>query len=112
MYCADMEPLEILGTSFVLGAGAGFAIWFERQGEDISILMLKRWLNRDNLELVTHSRCWLRKGPYTWRTSRAQRTFRITVRDSSGQIRSGWACCGGYFLGVFADAVTFIWDQA
>jgi hypothetical protein len=94
-----------------IGFGIVFAVfvWWERGGQEICVMMLTRWLKRENLELVNWERRWFGRGPFAW-SSHSQRVFRITVRDSSGVFRQGWARCGGMFLAEFADKVTFVWD--
>lgn len=103
-------PLILARCAF-LGIGIYVLYWFERQAEEICVLMMTRWLKRDNLELVESSRRWFHCGPFSWGIRLPQRVFRIKVKEPSGDIREGWACCGGLFLGVFGDKVIFQLDS-
>lgn len=50
------------------------------------------------------------KGPYFLKSSKNQIVLRITVTDSSNDVRTGYARCGTHWKGVFAEAVDVTWD--
>jgi len=72
--------------------------------------MVEQWANDNCMELIEAERRFLRRGTYWWRTNKGQEVFRITVRDSSGQVRRGYVRVGGWFLGMLSDQVNVEWD--
>ena len=71
--------------------------------------MLDRWAQAQKLTLVSVVSCWFFRGPYFFAT-RGQEVYRITVRDSEGALKAGYARCGGYWLGTLTDQVDVTWD--
>ncbi len=71
--------------------------------------MLDRWAESKGLTLTFVEACWLFKGPFFFAT-RGQAVFRITARDKDGLLKSGYACCGGYWVGTLSDQVDVRWD--
>jgi hypothetical protein len=72
--------------------------------------MVQQWARDNGMELIEAERRFLRRGTYWWRTGKGQEVFRITVRDSSGQVRRGYARVGGWFMGMLSDQVNVEWD--
>lgn len=72
--------------------------------------MVEQWARDNGMELIEAERRFLRRGTYWWRTAKGQEVFRITVRDSSGQVRRGYARVGGWFMGMMSDQVSVEWD--
>jgi len=56
--------------------------------------------------MVSAKQCEFRMGPFR-DGSVMQVVFRITAEYPDGQQISGWARCGGYFRGLWVDAVEF-----
>jgi hypothetical protein len=73
--------------------------------------MLEQWAHANGLTLIGVERRFLRRGPFWWRTNKGQEVFRVTVRDGSGQVRSGYVRVGGWFLGLLSDQVTVEWEE-
>ena len=73
---------------------------------------LGNWAKRNGYEVVSTSARWLRKGPYFLLASGNQIVLRITVVDSSDDVRTGFACCGSLWKGVFIDEVDVTWDPS
>src|SRR5258708_32392107 len=73
--------------------------------------MLQRWVQAQELILLSAESCWFFKGPYFF-TTRGQEVYRITVRDAAGATGTGYARCGGYWLGTLTDQVEVTWDGA
>ena len=74
--------------------------------------MLDEWAAESHLKLVSASPCWINRGPFFWTTSNGQMVYRITVASESGESRTGWARCGGFWGGLFVDRVEVRWDDA
>lgn len=73
--------------------------------------MLDRWVAAQGMSLVRSELCLLFKGPYSfWRSSESQPVFQITVRTADGAEKSGYARCGGWFLGTWTEEVDVTWD--
>jgi len=74
--------------------------------------LLADWAGRNGLTLVEAN--WSFFWPASWwlTTSRNQTVYRITVRNYAGQMRTGWARCGGWFVGLWSDNVDVYWDDA
>jgi hypothetical protein len=73
--------------------------------------MLERWAAAQGLTLINAETCLLDRGPYSlWRSSRHQVVFRVKVREAAGDEKSGYACCGGSWLGTLTDKVDVTWD--
>ncbi|HEX8911507.1 MAG TPA: hypothetical protein VF796_04035 [Humisphaera sp.] len=72
--------------------------------------MLDRWAAANGYTLLSAEHRWLAQGPFWWRTSKNQSVYRISVRDAAGEVRTGWARCGGWFLGMMSDQVDVEWD--
>ena len=67
------------------------------------------WAEAMGFDVVSTRFEFFHVGPYTIR-SKHQTVFRIKVSDVDGRIREGWACCGGFWLGLPKVDVT--WDRA
>jgi hypothetical protein len=82
-------------------------IWhYARAGQ-----ILERWAQDSGYKIVSSKRCWFWKGPFSFWTSRSQEVYYVTVRTPDGQLRRGWVCCGGWFLGVLSDQAEVRWDE-
>jgi hypothetical protein len=100
------ETIFILAGLLLFGAIAlASTRWQLRRGRE----MLESWCSRNGMELVSCGHRLLFRGPYFW-ASKGQVVYRIGTRDRSGRLRSGFARCGGYWLGVFTDQVDVRWD--
>lgn len=73
--------------------------------------LLHTWAARNGYRIVQQQRRWLRKGPFLFRTSRAQTVYRITVANAAGRERTGWAKCGNWFFGLFINETQVQWDE-
>lgn len=102
--------MEVLGF-FVFALIATFAIvmWvlqFQR-GETL----LDRWAASNGYTLVHSEYRHLAKGPFFFRSGKGNAVYRITVKDPHGTVRSGYARCGGFWLGMWlSEEVTVEWD--
>jgi len=78
--------------------------------------VVHRWARRKGVELLTidyddppRDHAWYR---YARSNSGSPRTVvRISVRLANGQIRHGWALCGGDVFGLWRNKVEIDWDQ-
>ncbi len=74
-----------------------------------SRVLLKQWARANGCELVQMSINWFKFSPFVFGSKR-QEVYQIRVRDHRGRERSGWAKCGGYWLGFLVNKVEVIWD--
>lgn len=102
----DSALAAVIVTS-ILALAIGSTFWSFRRGEQ----RLAAWAEANSLRLLRSEFRWFAKGPYFWRSSKHQTVYRITVADDFGNIREGWARCGGWFFGLFTDHVDVRWDQ-
>ena len=72
-----------------------------------SRFLLKQWAKANGYELVKMSIPWSTVGPFL--ASKRQEVYQIRVRDQRSQERSGWAKCGGFWLGFLVDKVEVEW---
>ncbi len=86
-------------------------VWW---GYSQSIHIIGRWADRNGLQLVSSSRCYWTLGTPFWAAlnQRNRTLYRITVADSVGNRMSGYALCGGAFLGMWSDRVEVKWDDS
>jgi hypothetical protein len=73
--------------------------------------ILEHWAKTSGFELLSSEKCWVFKGPFFFTATRPQDVFRFTVRDAEGRIRSGYARCGGFWLGTLTDHIDVRWDS-
>ena len=86
----------------------GVSLWWHFSR---SLSMVEQWARDNGLTLVEVERRYMFHGPFWWRTGKGQAVFRVTVRDGSGQVRSGYVRVGGWFLGLLSDQVTVEWEE-
>jgi len=76
-----------------------------------SVELIEQWAVDNGFELVdARPRNFLR-GPFFLRSTEGQSVYYLTIRDRSGITRSGWARCGGWWLGLISDSVKVRWDE-
>lgn len=73
--------------------------------------MLEGWAKQNEYELLNSDYRYLRKGPFTWTSSKNQTVYYVTVRDKQNRVRSGWVCCGGWWRGLYANRAEVRWDD-
>jgi hypothetical protein len=74
-----------------------------------SRFLLEKWARTNGFELVKMKINWFSFSPLIFASSR-QEVYRISVRDHRGRERSGWAICGGFWLGFLVNKVEVEWD--
>ena len=89
---------------------AALAILFNRWQMSRAEQMLESWSRSHGFHPLSREHRLIRKGPFLWTSSKGQVVYRVSMRDPSGRVRSGYARCGGYWLGVWTDAVDIRWD--
>ena len=73
--------------------------------------MLKSWADENGYQIEDAQWRWFRKGPYFWKSSKNQHVYHFVASDEDGVQRSGWARCGGYWLGLFTSDIDVTWDD-
>ena len=72
---------------------------------------LEIWLNNNKFRLISIERRYLRRGPYMWKSSKAQVIFRIYLTNNEDEEKIAWVKCGSYFKGAaFSDDLEVIFD--
>lgn len=99
--------LQILGVlGFVAFAVLTMTWHFSR-----SRTVLEQWADQSGYEILHSEYRNFARGPYFWTTSRGQTVYHVRVRDSAGNVRSGWVRCGSWFLGLMTDQAEVRWDD-
>ncbi|HEV3027483.1 MAG TPA: hypothetical protein VG457_07910 [Planctomycetota bacterium] len=86
-----------LGTLFLVGLF--LADWRSRS-------MLEAWGRANGFEILSHEECWALTEALVGRS-----VYRLTVRDTVGRRRSGYARCGLRWLGLLPDQIAVRWDD-
>ena len=73
--------------------------------------MLEDWVRENGYELLSQEECWFFRGPFFWGTSKGQIVYKVSLRGPDGMVRNGYARCGGYWLGLWTQAVEVRWDD-
>jgi hypothetical protein len=88
-----------------LSVGIGILFWHPSRARSV----LQRWALAKRYEILKFERCFF-CGPFPWwKTSHKQMVFFITIRDDSGQERSGWVKFGDYLGGGYDHEPDIIW---
>jgi len=98
---------EFLLAGIAILAIIGGRIWHHLKAEQ----MLREWSEREGHEWIeSEYRSGGLQNPYSGLFSGKEAVFRVTVKDASGAVRSGWVRLGGMFLGLSSDEVAVTWD--
>ena len=73
--------------------------------------VLERWAEDNGFEILERKNRFFFRGPFSWTTARGQMVYRVRVRDSHGNERTGWVKCGGWFWGLMSDNPEVWWDN-
>jgi hypothetical protein len=101
-----MDSLPIIIVVVIAVAIVSAVFHFSRAAS-----ILETWAARNGFRILASERCWFWRGPFFFRTSKSQEVYRVTIQDGSGQTRSGYVRCGGFFLGMFSDQADVVWDR-
>jgi hypothetical protein len=74
-----------------------------------SRFLLKKWASANGYELVKMNLNLFSISPFVFISSR-QEVYHVRVRDHKGRERSGWAKCGGFWLGFLVNKIEVEWD--
>ena len=87
-----------------------------RLGRRREILMLKRWAERSQFQLLEfRQRAFSEPAPFSFWSSHRTPNYFIKVRDQEGKERSGWVRLGNFFESIYwggRDEVKVKWDEA
>jgi hypothetical protein len=73
---------------------------------------LNQWAAQNRLQILTSKYCFVNIGPFSqFGTAAGQAIFRIEVRDTAGNTKSGYARTGGFFFGLMRRRVEVKWDE-
>jgi hypothetical protein len=104
-------PFPALAFVAFLIAFVGLGIALETWRGKKSLHMLDRWAGRNGLRIVSCERRRFARGPFFWSASKHQVVYRIAVRGVDGRTWEGWARCGSWMLGLWANQVDVRWDE-
>lgn len=83
----------------------GRQLWFFNEAPTT----FRRWAEAAGYRVVRLDHRWLLKGPFSFWTGNDRVVYRITVEDSRGLARSGWAKVGSLFW-IDPRRVEVVWD--
>jgi hypothetical protein len=84
------------------------SVWYMTR----SFSIVERWAERNGYRIIRQDSRVFFRGPFSWNSSNSQDVYRVTVEDRSGNRKSGWIRCGGWFLGpLLSDDVEEAWDR-
>ena len=96
----------IIALLFFIAGVAGSLFW----QYSLSLLVLEKWAARNRYEILERQCRSAFEGAFFW-TSSCQAVFYVKVRDQTGQVRTGWVQCGGWFRGLSSDAAKVQWED-
>jgi hypothetical protein len=107
------SPTDVFSSllvAFFLVAFVVAGIWFQYSRAKA---ILDAWAASEGFTIQSFDRCYFGTGPFRWWTNgRGQVVYHVRVRDRSGEARSGWVRCGGYFGGVlFSNRTEVRWEE-
>ena|ERR1700690_687222 len=70
-----------------------------------SFAVLEDWASENSFQITEGRRCFF-DGPFFTKLTRGQTVYFVKIRDSSGNLRSGWVRCG-----IRRDNVEVKWDS-
>ena len=93
-----MPPeLIILFVIACILASVVSTIWFFKR----SHVVLEQWADEHGFTIISAERRWFRRGPFWWRTSKAQDVYFVTVKTDKGITQRGFVRCGSYWSECF-----------
>jgi hypothetical protein len=92
----------LLATFAIVGA-----VWHNRR----SSTLLDGWARANGLQILSQSKCWFFRGPFSWSTTDGQVVYRVVVRDGGGRTRTGYVRCGGRWSGMLSDNTEVRWND-
>jgi hypothetical protein len=101
----DMTPFIVIGPFLV------FVIAVIYWQNSRSAAILQKWADDNGYQILQKDYRHFFRGPFFFTTSRHQTVYRVTVCDKTGQERSGWVRCGGWWWGMLSDQATVRWDD-
>src|SRR5687768_33489 len=75
-----------------------------------STSIIEQWASENCFELLAYEQRFLRTGPFFFRHGKGHTVYHVTVRDAEGNVRSGYARCGGWIGGLLSDKIVVEWD--
>jgi hypothetical protein len=73
--------------------------------------VLEQWADQFGYEILHSEYRNFARGPFFWTTSKGQSVYYVRVRDSDGNVRTGWVRCGGWILGLMTDQAEVRWEE-
>jgi hypothetical protein len=101
------EGFQVLMVLMVLGFAVLSMIWHFSRSNSV----LDQWAEDNGFELLSSEYRHFMRGPFFWTTSKGQTVYHVKVRTSSGEVKTGWVRCGGFFLGLLSDAAEVRWED-
>ena len=100
-------PIAVLILFAAIVGGIALMAWTFSRARQI----LEQWAQSNGYQILSSEFRWLRKGPFFWTSSQYQMIYYVTVQTPTGDVRSGWVRCGGFWLGLFTDQAQVRWED-
>ena len=101
------DGIQILAILAVVAFAACLITWHFSRSRSV----LEQWAHDHGFRILHSEYRNFSKGPFFWTSSKGQTVYYVTVRDGSGNVRSGWVRCGGWLLGLMSDKAEVRWDD-
>lgn len=88
-----------------------FIFFYFKWMYDKSKKLIFSWAKKNAYEVQGLEFRLLRRGPFFLRSSEAQTVFYVTLKDATGNMKSAYFRCGGFFLGLYINQVSVKWDH-
>lgn len=100
------EFLIIVGILAFLGLIIAIMSWHFSRSHSV----LEQWADENGYEILHSEYRHFFRGPFFWTSSKGQTVYYVSVRVNSGELRSGWVRCGGWFLGLLSNKAEVRWE--
>lgn len=101
----------IIFIILLFGAVLLFGWWMWTQQFSEADKMLEKWATENNYQIVDKQNANVGDGPMGRRGSGTYVKYKITVKDSSGAVKTGIITLGSKGTGVLSDEVNIDWDK-
>ncbi len=82
-----------------------FLVWYSRRSRERNRIILRKWAEQHDLQIIWIRRPWFSKGPFA-EFGFEESTYRIEVLDKVGKRKKGWVGCG-----LSVSDVSVRWDD-
>ena len=87
----------------------GLVIWMNIAIFGKSQRLIREWADSNGYSIIATELRFLRKGPFTWTSSRGQTVYYVTVQTPEG-VMNAYVRCGSFWVGLLSDKIDVKWD--